>query len=136
MHCGSRLNSHCTEHILLQITMLIIVLIHIFFYTVTCPPLRLREEDEKRNVTYNTSLLTDELHSRKGYSVNTIASFQCVLVIFTAQSHKDYESSAEWSSVTCKSSGKWSEWTSTCDSGNENEKLFSTDVFYFAKLFF
>ena len=67
--------------------------------------------------------------------MNTIASFQCVLATFTAQSHNHYESSAEWSSVTCKSSGKWSEWTSTCDSGNENENLFSTDVFYFAKLF-
>ena len=56
--------------------MLINALIHSFcFYTVTCPPLRLGEKDDPRDGTYNTSLLNDELHSRKGYSVNTIASF-------------------------------------------------------------
>ena len=117
--------------------MLIIVLIHIFlFCTVTCPPLTLTEEDEERNVTYNTPLLTDELHLRKGYPVNTIVSFRCGIVTFGPQPVDRYSGLRYWSSVTCKSSGKWSKWTSHCDSGDGNENLCSTDVFYFDKLFF
>ena len=112
---------------------------HFLFYTVTCPPLRVGEDDDVSNVTYNTPLLTDELHSRKGYPVNTIASYQCVVAIFTIlfDIPKDYENPVGWNSVTCKSSGKWSEPTAkTCNAGNENKNLCSADVFYFDKLFF
>ena len=105
--------------------MFIIALIHIFhLHTVTCPPLKLGEMDNPRDATYNTSLLTDELHSRKGYSVGTMASFPCV----NGDKHK-------FSSVICQSSGKWGQQTPACDTGNENENLCSTDVFCFDKLF-
>ena len=103
--------------------MFISALIHIFcFYTVTCPPLRLGEKDDPRDATNNTSLLTDELHSGKGYSVNTMASFPC-LKFKLGDKHK-------FSSVICQSSGKWGQQIPTCDTGNENENLFSTGVIF------
>ena len=77
--------------------------------------MRLGEKDDPRDATYNTSLLTDELHSRKGYSVNTMASFRCVKL------------GDKFSSVICQSSGKWDQQTPMCDTGNENGNLCSTD---------
>ena len=46
----------------------------LFFYSNLSTPETWRKGDP-RDATYNTSLLTDELHSRKGYSVDTMASF-------------------------------------------------------------
>ena len=86
--------------------MLVIVFHIVLFYAVICHPLNLINDE----AAYNTSLLSDNEYSRRGYSVGTMASFSC-----------DGEESG---SVICQSSGNWSEPGPTCIAGNENGTVF------------
>ena len=94
--------------------MIIAVLIHNFcFYTVACPPLRLGN-----SLTYNTSLLRDELYLRHGYSVGTMASFLC----------DEFYPREGSSSVICQSSGNWGQQTPICNRSNENKTYLNRNI--------
>ena len=89
------------------------------FYTVSCPSLSIP------GLTYNTPLLYDQYHARRGYSVSTKASFPC----------DERDSREGSSSAICQNSGNWAQQAPICKKSNENGNFCSIDIFYFDKLF-
>ena len=88
-------------------------ILYFFYKEVSCPELRL----ENGRVDYNTSYFTIEYDIL--YRVNTSASFSC----------DEYYHIEGSSSAICQSSGNWSEETPICAASNENENLYSIDVY-------